>query len=721
MAKCCIKEFKRLIRRRRIAVKYTVSFSLLTVLIITFLLGGTFILLCKQELAGEIPLAGYKDVNILHSAANDNIESYYKDRKEILVLHSYHSEMPWVKLEEQGIKSVFQQEKQAVLFFDYMDTKYNITPGYLDSLYKFYEQKYKGKKFDAVIVTDDAAYDFAVAYQQELFPLTPIIFCGVNYFDEADIKDKEWVTGIIEDIDIKSTIDVALSLQPQVRKIVVINDETAVGKANKQLLENIMPAFKERVQFVFLEKMAMSEILEQVAALSDDTIVLLMTFNVDKNDTIFSYEESGDLIGAKSRVPIYCFWDFYLQHGMLGGKVTSGYNQGKAAGEMARSIVFDGAKSANMPVIKESLQQYMFDFNALRKAGIKEEELPAGSVIVNKPVTFYETYKSLVWFWMVLFVVLLFLVTVLAININRRRKVEEEIRQFNRELETQVFERTKALQDTNSALRQTLDDLQQARRHLVESEKMALLGELVAGIAHEINTPVGNSITAISHLAVITGEFNQKFLNSQMKKSDLETYLESCDKVSKIIFTNLERAAELISSFKKVAVDQLVEERRNFEVREYIQDVLVSLKPQLKKAQHKINVTCPEGINVYWYPGAFWQIISNMLNNSILHAYDSDESGTISITISHDAGIVTLTYADDGKGMEPEVQKKIFEPFFTTRRGAGGTGLGMHIVYNLVVFKMEGTIECTSQLGIGTVFTVKLPERLQGKGEGNHV
>lgn len=710
-----------MIRRRRIAVKNAVSFTLLTVLIITFLLGGTFILLCKQELAEEIPLSGYTDVNILHSAANGNIESYYKDRKEILVLHSYHSEMPWVKLEEQGIKSVFQQEKQAILSFDYMDTKYNITPGYLDSLYTFYEQKYKGKKFDAVIVTDDAAYDFAVAYQQKLFPLTPIIFCGVNYFDEADIKDKEWVTGIIEDVDIKSTIDVALSLQPQVKKVVVINDETAVGKANKQLLENIMPAFKERVQFVFLEKMAMSEVLEQVATLSDDTIVLLMTFNVDKNDTIFSYEESGDLIGAKSRVPIYCFWDFYLQHGMLGGKVTSGYDQGKAAGEMTRRIVFEGAKPTDMPVIKESMQQYMFDFNTLRKTGIKEEQLPAGSVIVNKPVTFYETYKSLVWFLIVLFVVLLFLVTVLAININRRRKVEEEIRQFNRVLETQVFERTQALQDTNSALRQTLDDLQLARRHLVETEKMALLGELVAGIAHEINTPVGNSITAISHLAVTTGEFNQKFLDSQMKKSDLEAYLESCKKVSTIIATNLERAAELIRSFKKVAVDQLVEEKRDFEVGEYIQDVLVSLKPQFKKNQHKINVTCPEGIKVNWYPGAFWQIISNMLNNSILHAYEPEESGTISITISYADGIVTLIYADDGKGMEPEVAKKIFEPFFTTRRGTGGTGLGMHIVYNLVVFKMEGTIECASQLGMGTVFTVKLPESLQAKGEGNHV
>jgi len=703
-------------------VKYAVSFTLLTVLIITFLLGGTFILLIKQEIAGEIiPWSRYKDGSIALSEANDNDRLYHKDRKKILVLHSYHSEMPWVKLEEQGIKSVFQQDKQAVLYFDYMDTKQNITSDYLDSLYKLYEQKYKGKKFDAVIVTDDAAYDFALAHQQTLFPSTPIIFCGVNYFDEADIQDKAWVTGIIEDVDIKGTIEAALSLQPQVTKIVVINDETTVGKANKQLLEKIMPSFDSKIQFILLEKMAMSEVLEKIAALSDDTAVLLMTFNVDKDEAIFSYEEAGELIGANSKVPVYCFWDFYLKSGMLGGKVTSGFNQGKIAGELARKVVFERIPPVDIPVIKESIQQYMFDYHALRKAGIKEESLPVGSVVVNSPVTFYETYKYLVWFLTVVFMILLLLVAILAININSRRKVEEEIRHLNRELENQVSERTRALQDTNSALRHTLEDLQQTRSHLVEVEKMALLGELVAGVAHEINTPVGNSITAISHLSEKTSELDRKFSDGQMKKTDLQIYLESSNHVSKIIFTNLERAAELIRSFKKVAVDQLVEERRSFQLEEYIQDVLVSLRPQLKKTHHKVNVNCPEAIKVYWYPGAFWQIISNMLNNSIMHAYEPDDVGTITIGISYSAGIITLTYADDGKGMAPEVQKKIFDPFFTTRRGTGGTGLGMHIVYNLVVFKMEGTIECASQLGVGTVFTVKLPERIQGKGETNHV
>jgi signal transduction histidine kinase len=698
-------------------VKYTVSFSLLMVLVITCLLGGTFLLLTKEEFPRTTSWLEHEIVNVSLSAPSKNLSSYYKDKKNILVLHSYHSDMPWLQLEEQGIKAVFKQNKQAVLYFEYMDTKHNISPEYLDSLYKFYVQKYKEKKFDAIIVTDDAAYEFALAHQQELFPFTPIIFCGVN---ESNIQNSEWVTGIVEDVDIKGTIDVALAMQPKVKRIVVINDETVVGKANRKLLEQIIPSFKDKVQFVFLEKMTMDEVLEQVAALSDDTIVLLMTFNVDKNNTIFSYEESGELISENSKVPIYGFWDFYLKYGVLGGKITSGYNQGKTAGEMAQNIVFHGARPWDIPVLKESAKQYMFDYNALHKAGLTEDNLPPGSIVLNKPVTFYESYKNLVWFLALLFVILLLLVTVLAINVRRRKRGEDEIRQLNIELENQVFERTKALREANTTLMQTLEDLQQTRSHLVETEKMALLGELVAGVAHEINTPVGNSITAVSHLEVQTAEFSQKFSAGQMKKSDLQSYLESCNNVGKIIFNNLERAAELIRSFKKVAVDQLVEERRSFDLGEYTQDVLVSLKPQLKKTHHKVTLSCPERIQVYWYPGAFWQIISNLLNNSIMHAYEQDDVGHIAIDISYENGIVTLQYADDGKGMAPEVQKKIFEPFFTTRRGSGGTGLGMHIVYNLVIFKMKGTIECFSQLGIGTVFTIKLPDDTQEKGEAKH-
>lgn len=314
-------------------------------------------------------------------------------------------------------------------------------------------------------------------------------------------------------------------------------------------------------------------------------------------------------------------------------------------------------------------------------------------------MTVYENCTTLVWILISMFILFVFLIIRFVGAIERCKQGEDEIRRLHNEI------------------KQTEAELQEIRNHLVHTEKMASLGELVAGIAHEINTPIGNSITTISHLEIKACECSEKLSMGKMKKTDLEAFLEHCQQVAKISLTNLERGAELIRSFKKIAVDQSLGEKRKFELREYMNDVLVSLNPQIKKKNHKVILKCPPGIKVWSYPGAVWQIISNLLNNSLLHAYEEEEEGTITIEIGHENGVITLQYADDGKGMTSEVRNKVFEPFFTTRRDAGGSGLGMHIVYNLVVFKMGGRIECNSQVGIGTVFTVEFPDAMES-GEG---
>lgn len=681
-------------------MKYRVILSLLALLTVVFLFSHVISWLT----AGNVNDGINKEENL-----------YDQSAKQILVINSYHVDMPWVHIQEEGIKGVLGLYPQVSLYFDYMDTKRNLGKGYLEELYKLYTYKYANKKFDAVIVTDDVAYQFVLQYQKQLFPGTPIVFCGVNFFDESQLIGNPWVTGVIEVVDIEKTVKLALGLHPQVKRVIVINDDTQVGKANQLLLEKIKPSFDGKIEFIQFGNMPMEQILEQVGTLDKDTLILLMTFNVDGQQKVFSYEESSDLISARSSVPIYATWDFYLGHGVVGGMMTSGYQQGKAAAELVVRI-FGGEFPQDIPVITESINHYMFDYHDMVRAGISEDKVPPNSMIVNKPVSFYDRYKRLVWFVVVIFIILLLLITILAINIRYRKRGEKEIQQLNADLEKRVLERTRELQSTNHALTNTLVDLKRTRNHLVEIEKMASLGELVAGVAHEINTPIGNSITAISHLEIQTAQVNEKFSGGQMKKSDLEKYLDDSDKVIKAVFTNLERAAELVRSFKKIAVDQSIEEWRYFKLGEYMHDVLMSLKPQLKKTKHQVILNCPVDIKVYWHPGALWQIISNLINNSLIHAYDEDQIGTITIDICYDDGSVVLQYSDDGKGMPPEVAKRVFEPFFTTQRGTGGSGLGMHIVYNLVVFKMGGSIECISKPGFGTVFTVKLPDIMQKQG-----
>ncbi len=290
------------------------------------------------------------------------------------------------------------------------------------------------------------------------------------------------------------------------------------------------------------------------------------------------------------------------------------------------------------------------------------------------------------------------------------------IRQTHEQLEIKVERRTEdlmamneELQALNLELQQTLENLQQTQEQLVQSEKMASLGSLVAGIAHEINTPVGVGVTATSHLQRVTKEFTQLYASGDLKRRDLTNYLADSEEALSIIFSNLERASQLIRSFKQVSVDQSSEAMRVFNIKQYLNEILLSLHPKLKRTQHKVTVQCDEEIQMHSFPGAFGQIITNLIMNSLIHAYEPDQAGELTITILQEADKTSLIYSDDGKGMDKDVVSQIFNPFFTTKRGMGGTGLGLYILYNLVKQQFSGTIECESELGIGTKFVIDIP------------
>ncbi|WP_323796725.1 PAS domain S-box protein [Nisaea sp.] len=264
-------------------------------------------------------------------------------------------------------------------------------------------------------------------------------------------------------------------------------------------------------------------------------------------------------------------------------------------------------------------------------------------------------------------------------------------------------------------LRQALWDLELAQDELVQAEKMASLGGLVAGVAHEINTPIGTALTASTHVREETLKIGAAFGSNTVKRSQLEGYLSIADEGSRIIESNLNRAAELIRSFKQVAVDQSSEERRTFNVDSYLSEIIQSLKPQLR-AYPNVDLVLEADANVVIdsFPGAFSQILSNLLVNALTHAFGQEGQGQenrgqiLIRTILFDDQ-VRISFEDDGRGMNAAVRERIFEPFFTTRRGSGGSGLGMHIVYNLVTTTLAGTIRCFSNPGEGTRFDITLP------------
>jgi PAS domain S-box-containing protein len=283
---------------------------------------------------------------------------------------------------------------------------------------------------------------------------------------------------------------------------------------------------------------------------------------------------------------------------------------------------------------------------------------------------------------------------VVRTNITARRRMEDELRRAKEEAE------------------RALADLRGAQANLILAEKMASLGSLVAGMSHEISTPLGIGVSAASHLSEEVEQLTTRFRDGQLKRSDLEDFLETATEATRIMQGNLTRAASLIQAFKQVSVDQTTDEVREFGLGEYLHEIMLSLAPALRRTPHRVDIDCPPNLMIRNRPGALGQIVTNLLMNTLQHAYEGGaEPGliNISVTVPRD-GRVVMEFRDNGKGIAAENLPRIFDPFFTTKRGTGGTGLGLHIVYNLVSQVLGGTIAVSSRPGEGTRFTISFPQ-----------
>lgn len=238
---------------------------------------------------------------------------------------------------------------------------------------------------------------------------------------------------------------------------------------------------------------------------------------------------------------------------------------------------------------------------------------------------------------------------------------------------------------------------------------MAALGNLVAGIAHEVNTPLGNSYTLITLLQENLQDCRQKYSSGSLSTNDFEEFLNENSDILTMTTENLQRAAGLIKSFKNLAVDQSSENIRRFNLQEYSNEIILSLYNVLKNKQHKVELKCDPDISLVTDPGSYAQVLSNLIQNTVIHAFEENQEGHISISILRRENLIYIDVCDDGIGIDPKIMPHIFEPFFTTKRGYGGSGLGLHIVYNIVHQQLGGTISCESTPGLGSCFKVVLP------------
>jgi signal transduction histidine kinase len=241
------------------------------------------------------------------------------------------------------------------------------------------------------------------------------------------------------------------------------------------------------------------------------------------------------------------------------------------------------------------------------------------------------------------------------------------------------------------------------------ARELSAIGQLVAGVAHEINTPVGNALTAATALADRTEGFLATLESGKIMKSTLVGYSALALDATRLILANLERTAELVRGFKQVAVDQASAERRRFVLDVYLHEILVSITPAIRKAGQTVEIECPPHIEVDGWPGGLSQVVINLVLNAFAHAFEPGAPGTVTIRCRAVDGQATLEVHDDGKGIAPDMLGRIFEPFFTTKRGEGGSGLGLHIVHSIVTGSLGGTITVRSEVGRGTRFAVSFP------------
>jgi len=650
--------------------------------------------------------------------------AHAESRKQLLVLHSYSQGYKWTDDTSKGIVEALQNgDSRVKVHYEYMDTKRASDADYFQLLFETYRAKFRYTRFDAVISADSDALHFLKKYRDQLFPGIPIIFSGVYNFQPAMLEGAQLITGVNEVADFRATLDLALKLHPTTRQIVVINDTTSIGRAvHKDLLE-VLPAYRGKVKFRFIEDVYMQEVLETVQKLPADALVLYTLFLRDKSKKTFDYDESISLIAQRCPVPIYGVWDFNLGYGIVGGKLISGYYQGRQAGEMALRIL-GGEPVDKIPVVMKSLDHYMFDYRQLRRFDIEVSSLPEKSIFINRPANFYTMNQTVFWSAVGVLACLLLIIMILVVNMQARKKAEHELRLLAQELDRRVTERTAELELKGTELQQQNDKLQEVylvlqsetservlaveelRRKdqmLIQQGRMAAIGEMLGNIAHQWRQPLN-----------LLGLTIQEVDFSQRREAVTPEFL----------IASMGKAMELIQHMSRTIDDFRIfstpdREKVCFSVNELISRIISLLDGNFRGQGVVIEVESTGDKRCCGYPNGYGQVILNLLLNARDAIQErAVQDGRIQVRSWQEGERTVLTVTDNAGGIEEAIIDKIFDPYFTTKESGKGTGIGLFMSKALVEKSMGGELTVRN-VGQGAEFRVEMacvPEETQAVG-----
>ena len=366
------------------------------------------------------------------------------EHRHLLLLHSYHPGLEWTRDLGDEARQVLAGFDPAIeLHEEFMDTKRHFSPAHLDLIRRMLQAKYRQAQPDLILVSDNNAFDFIRQHRRDLFPGVPVVFAGVNDFQDSWLEGHTGITGIAEIFDARATVEAMRMLQPGLRSVHVVHDHTPTGLAWARTVQSQVKGI-EGIGFHYSDPIAYRELLAQAEMLSEDSAILVTVFFRDRDGRYLEPAELMKDLTTAASVPVYIMLDFFLGHGAVGGNLIGGGSQGRAAAELAVRILA-GEAPASIPVVKQGVNQWGFDGRVLDRFGLARQRLPAGSQVINPPTNIWTEYRHYVIRALVLFAFLVFLIGILSLNVLKKHRAAKALKRYQAQLEERVQERTEHL------------------------------------------------------------------------------------------------------------------------------------------------------------------------------------------------------------------------------------------------------------------------------------